>query len=135
MATLNYQKSDGSVLKLEFTEQPLTLGRGKDADVQIMDNEISRIHAAIRIWQGEFIIKDLGSTNGTFVNGVRVDLAKLRHGDKIRIGNTTFDFEMQKPPGQSTIIRNVEQEMAGGKGYTTILREVIKQTDRKPPPA
>ena len=133
MATLNYQKSDGSVLKLEFTDQPLTLGRGKDADVQIMDNEISRIHCAIRIWEGDCIVKDLGATNGTFVNGVRVDLSKLQHGDRIRIGNTTFEFEMHKPKGATTILRNVEEEMAGGKGYTTILREVVKQSERKPP--
>ncbi len=133
MPTLNYQKTDGSVLKLEFTDQPLTLGRGKDADVQIMDTEISRIHCAIRIWEGDFIIKDLGSTNGSYVNGVRVDLAKLKDGDQVRIGNTVFEFQMQKPKGATTILRNVEQEMASGKGYTTILREVVKQADRKPP--
>ena len=133
MAILKHVKSDGAVFKLEFTDKPLTLGRGKDADVQILDKEISRIHCAIRIWEEACIVKDLGSTNGTFVNDVRVNLAKLQNGDHIRLGNTTFEFMLQKPKGTATILRDVEEEIAGGKGFSTILREVVTKNEPNPP--
>ena len=67
-----------------------TLGRD-DCDVVLSDPEVSRRHAFVGESADGFTIEDLGSTNGTFVNGERIDGARaLRSGDEIRFGNTVW---------------------------------------------
>jgi diguanylate cyclase (GGDEF)-like protein len=74
-------------------ERDLVLGRREDADVQISDDGVSRVHASIRV-QGEgAVLKDLGSANGTYVDGKRVPDAHIEHGARIQIGgHTTLKF-------------------------------------------
>ena len=76
------------------TEAGLVLGRGAEADLRINDPGISRLHAEIQISSDEgrltVSVVDLGSTNGTSVDGRRVQQAQLREGSKIVIGNTTL---------------------------------------------
>src|SRR2546423_3514337 len=79
---------------MEGREQTLdagaTLGR-EGCDVNLMDPEVSRRHAAIRSEGGSLAIEDLGSTNGTFVNGERITVVTvLRHGDSVRLGDTVL---------------------------------------------
>lgn len=81
----------------EGMEYPLTkaytvIGRSKDADISIKDDVVSREHAAIVYGGGKFVLKDLESTNGTFVNGGLVQQIGLRHRDTFRIGDTTIQF-------------------------------------------
>lgn len=64
----------------------LVLGRGQGADVVIAESTMSRRHAAIGYRDGDFYIEDLGSTNGTYVNGKARRSAELRDGDEIRLG-------------------------------------------------
>jgi diguanylate cyclase (GGDEF)-like protein len=79
----------------------LVLGRGEGAHLQIPDEGVSRRHARIEIlWDRDrrvqrIFIRDLGSTNGTLVNGERVSSADLREGDKIRLGDTVLKFVLQ----------------------------------------
>jgi pSer/pThr/pTyr-binding forkhead associated (FHA) protein len=114
----------------------LTLGRTPEADVCIPETRISRIHAEIRLWDSEYVIKDLNSRNGVYVNGTRVLVAVLKVGDVIRIG--TQEFTLSKPPqkGTQTIVREVSREIEEGKkGYRTVLREIVQSTSlpRKKP--
>ncbi|MCA9655747.1 MAG: FHA domain-containing protein [Myxococcales bacterium] len=79
---------EGAVFELTVGES--TIGRGRRVDVRLEDEGISRAHAkVVRDGDGSVKIVDLGSTNGTFVNGRRVDAEGLRDGDRIRIGPTT----------------------------------------------
>lgn len=72
---------------------PVTrLGRGQDAQVQLHDTGVSRLHAEIRLEGGSAQIVDLQSTNGTTVNGRPVDSAPLHDGDRIRVGTTSLVF-------------------------------------------
>jgi predicted component of type VI protein secretion system len=67
-----------------------TLGRD-DCDVVLSDPEVSRRHAFVGESADGFTLEDLGSTNGTFVNGERIDGPQpLRSGDEIRFGNTVW---------------------------------------------
>jgi len=66
------------------------LGRGDSAAVRLMDDGISREHAAVERDGGKMILRDLGSTNGTFCNGIRVEQRELSDGDKISIGASTI---------------------------------------------
>src|SRR5437773_9468310 len=66
------------------------LGRGEGADIRVLDDGVSREHAAIERDSGKVVVVDLGSTNGTFCNGGRIQRHDLTDGDKISIGATTI---------------------------------------------
>ncbi len=85
----------GKMYKLESRET--VLGRSTDATLQVDDDGISRKHAKVCVGpSGQFQVMDLGSTNGTFLNGVKIDVANLQDGDKIQIGsNTVLKFSLQ----------------------------------------
>jgi len=74
-------------------DQPLTIGRAADNAVVIASPRASRHHAHIRREGAAFVIYDLGSANGTLVNGQRVQRAVLQPGDLIDIGDEVFRFE------------------------------------------
>ena len=86
----------GRMHKLDKAQEVI-LGRSTDCQLQVDDDGISRRHARVGIDQnGQFRVVDLGSTNGTYVNGVRVDAVVLKDGDKIQIGsNTVLKFSLQ----------------------------------------
>ena len=75
------------------------LGRDKNADIAIKDPSISRQHAAIVYHDSMFILKDLGSTNGTYVKSKPVEKVRLRHRDKFRIGDTLIQFILEETSG------------------------------------
>jgi pSer/pThr/pTyr-binding forkhead associated (FHA) protein len=70
----------------------MLIGRLGRSDILIDDSSVSREHAIIERRDGRFVLEDLKSTNGTFVNGEFVDVRVLNHGDKIRIGNTVLQL-------------------------------------------
>jgi hypothetical protein len=74
---------------------PFTIGRSRDCQLVIDDPNISRHHAELRAEGDSWRIADLGSTNGVKVNRRRVDEALLRGGDRITLGLTDFDFELE----------------------------------------
>jgi hypothetical protein len=72
---------------------PLTiLGRGTDCDLRLVDPGVSRHHAELRVEDGEVVLVDLGSTNGTFVNGQPVRRISLTDGTRVTLGRTTLVF-------------------------------------------
>ena len=126
----------GKDVVVTLAETAVTLGRSVEADVQIEDEKVSRVHCEIRFWDGEYVVKDLKSRNGTFINDVRIDVGVLREGDTLKVGATVLETRPPKTgKGPQTVIREVGQEMAGGKGYRTLLREIVKSTDAKKPKA
>ena len=76
--------------KLASNDLPAVLGRSSDADITIEDRWISRLHCELTEEDGMLIVRDLGSTHGTFVNGRQVSQARLRPDDKLTIGLTSF---------------------------------------------
>lgn len=74
----------------EITEQPTIVGRSSECNLWIEDSTISRKHFRIGIVNGEIEIEDLRSTNGTYVNGSRVEKASLFDGDKVQISQDTL---------------------------------------------
>ena len=66
------------------------LGRGK-ADIVLVDEKVSSRHAELKFFgPGHFYLCDLASTNGTFLNGVRVDRRRFGHEDELRLGDTVL---------------------------------------------
>jgi len=85
----------GRMFKLE--QQEIVLGRSVEATFQVEDDGISRKHAKLVLGPtGQYQLVDLGSTNGTYLNGTRVEIAELTDGDKIQLGsNTVLKFSLQ----------------------------------------
>jgi pSer/pThr/pTyr-binding forkhead associated (FHA) protein len=77
---------------LALTKKTITIGRGNDCDIQIVTHFVSREHARVTTERGAVIIEDLASTNGVFVNSIRIDRHELHHGDLLTIGETQFRF-------------------------------------------
>lgn len=74
-----------------------TIGRSRDADCVLRDPNVSRHHAELRrSTAGDWTIADLGSTNGIKVNGRRVGSTRLRSGDQVTLGTTTFRFDVEQ---------------------------------------
>jgi FHA domain len=78
----------------------LTIGREHDNNIEIKDADVARYHARILYERGEYLVEDMDSTTGTWVNGKRVRRAALAHGDVIRVGQTelAIDFEWASDP-------------------------------------
>lgn len=83
--------ADGS--RVAVGEEPVTIGRLAECDVVLADSSVSRRHAEVRRQGSEFVVADLGSTNGTKVNGVAVRERRLADGDEISVGSTRLRFE------------------------------------------
>lgn len=78
----------------------LTVGRSADADVTIDDQYASGLHARIYSRGPHYYLEDMGSTNGTFVNGARVEGERMLGDlDEVRIGDTEMRFELDVPGG------------------------------------
>ena len=76
----------------------LLLGRHPECDVQIDSRKISRRHCCIAQVNDYLVVRDLDSTNGIRINGVRVVEGKLRPGDEVTIGNHRYQVEWDKAP-------------------------------------
>jgi diguanylate cyclase (GGDEF)-like protein len=74
----------------KISKEKVTIGRGNQADIHVVDDGISRRHAEIVHENDAILVRDLGSTNGTFCNGERVTEHALKDGDKIQVGSTTI---------------------------------------------
>ena len=78
----------------------VSIGRSPDADVRIEDRYASGIHARVYSRGASYYVEDMNSTNGTFLNGGRLDgEAAFNDLDELRIGDTEFRFEVDVPGG------------------------------------
>jgi transcriptional regulator with GAF, ATPase, and Fis domain len=104
----------GSVFTIE--DLPVVLGRDTTATLCIADASVSRRHSQIEKENEEFVILDLESLNGTFINDVPVKRRRLEHGDRVRIGDSQFLFLMHDGdlPSKSSEIRFDERQMVSG---------------------
>jgi hypothetical protein len=79
--------------RFTLTESVITIGRHPESNLVLADPNVSRNHAEIRPQGDGFVVVDLGSTNGSRVNGVRVGTQVLEDGDELTFGNTRMRFE------------------------------------------
>jgi pSer/pThr/pTyr-binding forkhead associated (FHA) protein len=79
---------DGSVVLDCF---PVRIGRSRSADIQVDDAWISRVHCEIDEINGALVVRDLHSTHGTYINGLRVTENLLMPGNQLGIGMSSFE--------------------------------------------
>ena len=86
---------DGSQQWVELQVGSNVIGRGQDADLRLPDTGVSRRHVDVRFDGVGAVLHDLGSTNGTTVNGHRAQSWQLQHGDVVRLGHTVLVYRQE----------------------------------------
>ncbi len=108
----------------EFPLQPnreIVVGRSSELDMVLVEDMVSRKHAKIVTTDSQVMIQDLGSTNGTFVNGEKVKKARLKEGDRILVGTSILklvalkDTEAADKPLDDHEIKSMMQQVAAKK--------------------
>jgi len=98
MARIFFVGLDGTEKSYRLqTHRPFTVGRDPGNDIILRDPKVSRHHAEIVFERGFFVLHDLASANGSYVNGRRIRVAPLTHGSKLRLGNTYGRFSEELP--------------------------------------
>ncbi len=88
----------GNYMGGEFPLRPnreIVIGRGSEFDMVLDEDMVSRRHAKIATYHGQIVFQDLKSTNGSFVNGERITVARLRLGDKLLVGTSIMELVEQ----------------------------------------
>ena len=121
---LRLVSSDGTQSFDLRDDVPLIVGRAPTCDIPVFDPTISRRHAEIMVEEGVLRIRDLGSSNGTYVNGEKVDQANASADDHVTFGKVPFTLAsyqavpepvapLRAPPG-ATIVRQIPMRDSGG---------------------
>jgi phosphoserine phosphatase RsbU/P len=145
MAEITVQTAEGSRERFPLGKDRVTIGRSRESDIFLPDQWLSRHHAEIRRLEGGFFLQDLGSKNGTLLNGDPVaDMRRLRHGDVITLGEHRLTFveageeEEEAPPEGTRIFSARElsdirtkpsvdpQELARQNRLLTVLQDATK---------
>jgi adenylate cyclase len=92
MSELIFHSGTDKIFTHTIEKTELTIGRAPENDIPIPEHTISRQHAVIRKTLRGYLLRDLGSHNGTFLNGSTITEHLLKHGDKIRMGAVTMVF-------------------------------------------
>ena len=103
----------------------LVIGRSSDLDMVLIEDMVSRKHARISLQDGTINIADLGSTNGTFVNGEKIKAAKLKEGDRILIGTSILKLVTVQRSANPIDARAAQQQLertaaAQGRGRSAV---------------
>ena len=95
MAKLTIQSGPQAGMELNLDRPSIRIGRGSGSDLVLQDNQSSRQHAEISRQGDQFYIRDLGSTNGTQVNGKRIgDWQRLADGDQVVLGDVPLTVQL-----------------------------------------
>jgi pSer/pThr/pTyr-binding forkhead associated (FHA) protein len=79
--------------RITLADKPVLIGRLPECEITLSDPNVSRRHAEVRPFGTGFLVVDLGSTNGTKVNGMTVSERQLQDGDSITVGATRLRFD------------------------------------------
>src|SRR5688572_21208019 len=111
MFVITVAEKTGGSEQLEFDKNEVTIGRLSGNDIVLAKGNVSKYHSRIVLKDGKFIIVDMKSTNGTFVNGKKIAAPQvLKFTDKIYIGDYIINVE---PPGSET--RTAMPDEEGGE--------------------
>src|SRR5215212_10415077 len=123
-------KLKGAIFALN--EESLIIGRETAANLCIADASVSRRHSKIEKKESGFVISDLESLNGTFVNDVPVRSRVLEHGDRVRIGDSQFLFLTHEgdATSKSSDVKLDEAHVVSGSTVQIRLDEAIYQMTR-----
>src|SRR5262245_17987539 len=111
---------------------PVTIGREEGNGLRLNDERVSRFHAKVQVEDGDIILTDLDSTNGTRVNGTAIQIRRLRPGDQLSIGRTMLLFGTME---EIAARRAVAPANSGGQAQTVRAEELAAASNRAAPSA
>ena len=109
--------SDGKALKrfdlarAEQARKRVIVGRAEDCDIRIASSAVSRHHCVIEPDEGDWIIRDLGSTHGVELQGVKIEQADIRDGLEVRVGPAVLRFQA----AAKRVAAEIAREMGGAQ--------------------
>jgi predicted component of type VI protein secretion system len=109
----------------------LLLGRHPECDIQLNSRKVSRRHCCIAQVSNYLVVRDLGSTNGVRINGVRVNEGKLKGGDELTVGNFRYQVTWDdKPASVSTPAKG--PPIAANEGTAPVAPRRARSADKSP---
>lgn len=117
--------------RIDLPAESRVLGRDASADIQLRDSEVSRKHAEVRAGAGTFEILDLESSNGTWVNGKKVERQSLRTGDRVQIGRTLLLFTGVPNDEPSIAVQDVSIIRSRGDSNSRIVHTMGPEEESK----
>ena len=129
-AKLIMKSDSGETINFDLTKETVTIGRKPNNDIHADNLSVSGNHAQIITILDDSFLEDLGSTNGTYINGKLVKKHALEHGDKIALGKYQIEYDNAEAAEndfeQTMIIRPGEAgmpEQAGGKEIDKSIKQ------------
>ena len=107
MARFLISTKDNKDFEYDLGKIVVTIGRAKESDIELSDKTASRRHAEIKKMKDHYILTDLDSHNGTYVNDSRITKCRLNHEDRVKISDTVFTFI----DNSSSVLSPKEKEM------------------------
>ena len=116
-------------------DKPIIVGRSSDLDMVLVEDMVSRKHARITMQQDQIWIEDLGSTNGSFVNGEKIKRARLKEGDRVLIGTSILKvIAGEGARADSTDAKRDLENVAAARGRNTQARTMSGSIEEVPLP-
>ena len=115
MPNLYVVTNDGQIFNFPISKDKVSIGRSNDNDLILADNTVSRYHTEIQKRKNDYILADLGSYNGTKLNGKSIQKVFLKHGDKIQIGSSKLTFLINGnslDQAEDSVVLTVERDSA-----------------------
>ena len=139
--TLKVFKGDELVVSKDYDRDIIKIGRLSSAHLCLDDEKVSRIHSVIEVApDGTLSIIDMGSVEGTFVNGKRVNKGALQFGDEVKVGNTTIKVEAAgaapavAPSIAAPAVQAVVVPVAVPVAQQAVVQQVVQQVVQAPQP-
>jgi hypothetical protein len=135
-AILDVRDPDGTRTRHPFRHPRVAIGRKRENDLMLPDDAISSRHCEFVSDHGFFVVRDVGSQNGTFVNGARADKdgTKLRDGDEVRIGETRIRVALQgqvKVPRRAPRLGLLPAVLAGAALFAVGIGYFLRQRSQE----
>ena len=109
------------------TDKQIVVGRSSDLDMVLVEDMVSRRHAKIQLQQDQIWIEDLGSTNGTFVNGEKIKRARLKEGDRALIGTSILKVIATDTPNEPSAPKKDLESYANQRSQTRTMSGSIEE--------
>jgi pSer/pThr/pTyr-binding forkhead associated (FHA) protein len=120
-------KTNGEPKEIPLPKPVTVVGRGNDCDLRIPIESCSRKQCELRVEDNKLMMRDLGSSNGTFVNNQRVDQAELKAGDRLTVGPIVLTVQIDGEPANIPAEAQQEQQAAASTQEESSAMDMLGQ--------